>query len=177
METREPPLEVTVSSRNMPPWTRRGLFIGLLGGILAFYVALTWLVPPRDPFSTVLWILAVSAGTLLIGLYGGGFAIPTTMRIEGDRIRARQWRLSKEIEFAQLRRIYLFRDGKHQKLALVPVDGEVWYLGLGLSEGEFSAVVSRLEGVARARGIEFVRGVEFGDLFEREAREIPGSRK
>lgn len=165
-----PPLEVTISSRKMPRRTRNGLLITLAAALVAILVALTWLVPPTDLFSTAVWAISVAVASLLIGLYMVGFLVPTTLLVDEEGVHARQWRARKEIAFAEVQRIYLFHEGKREKLALVPREGEVWYLWLGLSEADFTAVVSRLNAVATERGIEFQRGLTFPEVYEQEAK-------
>lgn len=154
----------------MPRRTRNGLLISLGGALVAVIVALTWLVPPTNLFSTIVWALSVAVASLLIGLYIVGFVMPTTFRVDDEAIHARQWRFGKELAFAEVQRIYLFHEGKQEKLALVPRNGAVWYMGLGLSEADFTAVVSRLNVVATQRGIEFQRGLTFPEVYEREAK-------
>ncbi len=136
----------------------------LVGGVAAY----TWYVPPKDLVSLLIWAPFTAITVALIGLFVAGYFVETTLRFDGEGIHARQWRFTKELPFARVKRIYLFRDGRQDKLAVVPTDQAAWFIGLGITGEELDAVCARLDAVAQARGIEFLRNVTFEEILERE---------
>ncbi len=166
-------LEVHSSHRKMPLRTRAGVLIALGGALAGVVAALSWIMPPVNLLSAIIWGAAVAVAVMLVGVYTMGFAASITLRIEPDRIRTRQLRFEKELLFSQIRRIYLFRDREQERLALLPREGPAWYVGLGLSRAEFDAVRSKLWAVADERGIDFRTGVTFADMVQRESAECP----
>lgn len=164
----ESALEVTVSPRKMPRRARNALLLGL-GGALAVSIAVfAWLIPPRGLLFVLISVPLAVMVVAVIGLYIAGIVVETTLRIDQVGIHARQWRFAKELPFARIKRIYLFRDGRQDKLAVVPLKDSAWFIGLGLSEEELDAVCSRLDAVARTRGIEFLRNLTFAEILEHE---------